>query len=107
MNELLELITKTYGLVGLLLAAPFVACYFVWMENKRLTASWEKSFETARTNLQELNDKIVSAQQQRVADAQAITSKLIEIVSEQASVNKETNIALSNLDEKLSILKSK
>lgn len=96
MEEVLTLIYKTYGLVGLAIIAPFVACVYLWRENKAIHK------ETAK-QLQATNDRIASALQQRVVDAQSITNKLIEIISEQSAVNKETNLALDRLETKLKI----
>lgn len=92
------LVYKTYGLVGLLLLAPVVVSVYLWRENKALHK------ETAR-QIQVANDRVQAAIQQRVVDAQSITNKLVEIVSEQAAVNRETNLALDRLETKLSVLK--
>lgn len=88
------LVYKTYGLVGLIILAPGVACVFLWRENKNIHGAHVRQLQAA-------NDKVAAALQQRVVDAQAITNKLVEIVSEQASVNKETNLALAQLVDKL------
>lgn len=98
MEEVVTLIFKTYGIVGILILAPVIACIYLWKENKAITR------ESAH-HLQAVNDRIVTAQQQRVIDAQAITNKLVEIVSEQSSTNMETNLALDRLETKLSVLK--
>jgi len=93
-EEVFMLVYKTYGLVGVILVAPAVACIFLWRENKNLTNSHIRQLQVA-------NDKVAAAINQRVVDAQAITNKLVEIVSEQAAVNKETNLALAQLVDKL------
>lgn len=98
MEELLTLIYKTYGLVGILLVMPLVACIYLWKENKGLHRESSASIQAA-------NDRVAAAIQQRVVDAQSITNKLVEIVSEQAATNKETNIALSNLEDRLGSLR--
>lgn len=98
MEEIFLLFYKTYGLIGLVILAPFIACIYLWRENKAIHK------ETAR-QVQLANDRVSSALQQRVVDAQAITNKLVEIVSEQAAVNKETNLALDRLETKLAVLK--
>ena len=105
MEELLALITKTYGLVGLLMLFPFAACYFLWKENKRLTTVIQTNAEEGAKHLQESNDRVVEATKQRVVDAQAVTSKLVELVSEQSASSKETNLALDHISEILSGLK--
>jgi len=98
MEEVVSLIFKTYGIVGVLILAPLVACIYLWKENKAITR------ESAK-HIQAVNDRIVAAQNQRVTDAQAITNKLVELVSEQSSTNKETNMALAQLEAKLAALK--
>lgn len=107
MDELVTLIAKTYGLVGLLIIFPFVACYLLWRENKRITHIVEKNSDETAKRVQECNDKIVEAQKQRVVDAQAITNKLVEIVSEQSALNKETSLSLDRITEILSGLKAR
>jgi NACalpha-BTF3-like transcription factor len=97
-EEVLLLVYKTYGLVGLIIFAPFIACIYLWRENKAIHKETSKQVQVA-------NDRVSAALQQRVVDAQAITNKLVEIVSEQASVNKETNLALERLETKLAFLK--
>lgn len=98
MEEIFLLFYKTYGLVGLVVLAPFAACIYQWRENKALHR------DTAR-QIQAAHDRVAAALQQRVIDAQSITNKLVEIVSEQAAVNKETNLALDRLENKLAVLK--
>jgi len=93
-EEIFMLVYKTYGLVGLIILAPGVACVFLWRENKNINAAHIRQLQAA-------NDRVSAALQQRVVDAQAITNKLVEIVSEQAAVNKETNLALAQLVDKL------
>lgn len=98
MEEILLLVYKTYGLIGLIILSPFVACIYLWRENKNLHAS-------AARQVQQANDRVAAAIQQRVVDAQSITNKLVEIVSEQSAVNRETNLALDRLEDKLAVLK--
>ena len=90
MEELLQLIAKTYGLVGLLIVAPFVATVYLWKQNAKLHA--EVVFATQAAT---------KATEQRVTDAQQITTKIIALVEEQAGLNKETNIALDQVRELL------
>jgi NACalpha-BTF3-like transcription factor len=100
MEEILTLVYKTYGIVGIILFAPIVACVYLWRENKNIHGA------TAR-QIQASNDKVAAALQQRVVDAQSITNKLVEIVSEQASSNRETNLALERLESRLAALKTR
>lgn len=95
MEDLLILIGKTYGLVGLLIVAPFFGLFVVWTEYKKHIR------ETAAT-LAAANIRSEEAQKQRVADAQSITTRLMEMVEEQSSLNKETNLTLNRIGEMLS-----
>lgn len=83
MEELIQLVVKTYGLVGLFLLAPMVAIVYLWRRNVKLEADMGR--------IQEL----------RVEDAKSVSSKMMEIVVEQAGLNKETNIALDQVRELL------
>lgn len=100
MEELLTLIYKTYGIVGLLIISPVVACIYLWRENKT-------NHRESNRQVQAANDRVAAALQQRVVDAQSITNKLVEIVSEQAAVNRETSLALAQLENKLSTMSLK
>jgi hypothetical protein len=92
-EEIIQLVTKTYGLVGLLLVAPIVAVVYQWKQNNKLHAEVIKATQES-----------TEAQKQRVADAQAISNKLLDVVSEQSALNKETNIALDQVRELLMFL---
>lgn len=83
MEELVQLVVKTYGLVGLFLLAPMVAIVYLWRRNMKLDADMSR--------IQEL----------RVTDAKSVSEKMMEIVVEQAGLNKETNIALDQVRELL------
>ena len=98
MEELFTLIYKSYGLVGILVISPVVACIYIWRENKALHLATARQIAVS-------HDRVAAALQQRVEDAQSITNKLVEIVSEQAAVNRETNLALDRLETKLAVLK--
>jgi hypothetical protein len=78
-NEIIELILRTYGIVGLLIAAPFFAVIILWRENRRLHA------------------ETVHVQRCRVEDSQSVVSKLVDVVSEQSSLSRETNKALDRI----------
>lgn len=83
MEEILQLLFKTYGLLGLLLMAPFIAVHFLWKDNKSL-----------RKELSELN-------KQRIDDAHQVSTSLIKTVTEQSVLNKETNLILERMGETL------
>lgn len=84
MDELVQLVFKTYGLIGLFLIAPVVGISYLWRRNNKLDADMSR------------------IQESRVKDAKDVSDKLMEIVIEQASLNKETNMALDQVRELLS-----
>lgn len=95
MEELLLLIQKTYGLIGIFLVAPVLALIVVWKQNSKLQG------EVVKTK-----NEVVEAQKQRVKDAQDINTKLIELVKEQTSLNTETNLALERIGDALNELQT-
>lgn len=116
MDELIQLITKTYGLVGLLILAPMGGLVIVYRDYRRAQAErdraereWaerlRKCEQECGERLSVVNDKVIGAQLQRVADAQAVTSKLVELVSDQSALNRETNLALESIGNTLTVLR--
>lgn len=83
MEELVQLVIKSYGLVGLFILAPMVALSYLWRRNNKLDADISR--------IQEL----------RVNDAKAIAEKMMEIAIEQSATSKETSIALDQVRELL------
>jgi len=84
MDELVQLIVKTYGIAGLIMLSPFLMLMYVWRHNQRLAA------------------EVSRVQESRVNDAKAISEKMLTMVEEQAGLNKETNIALDQVRDLLS-----
>jgi hypothetical protein len=95
MEELVQLVFKSYGIVGLLLVAPLVALKFMWAHAKDL-----------QVQLQAANDRVNDVHGQRVKDAQQVAEKLIVMVQEHAELSKETNMALDRVGDMLSILQN-
>lgn len=83
MDELVQAITKTYGLVGLMIAAPYYLCWILLRMYR------------------EANKETAAVQQQRVADAQAISDKIIILVKEQTAMDTETKRSLDQFREAL------
>ncbi len=90
MNEIIELITKTYGLVGLLLIAPFVAVVVLWRHQVFREKEW--ALEGAKAN-----DKLLEAYKLRVDDAQKISVKLTELNVEGAESDAATVNAIDKM----------
>lgn len=86
MEELIQLITKTYGIAGLIMLSPFVAVVFLWRHNLKL------------------QDKLETSQEKRIKDARDVSDRLIKVAENQSSLSKETNMALENVGDALSLL---
>jgi hypothetical protein len=96
LEELLLLVQKTYGLVGLLIIAPFVGLVYLFRQNVKLHDDVVKAIE-----------KVGSAQEQRVNDAQAINLKLLDVVKEQSALNTEANVAMERLGDALNDIQNR
>lgn len=94
MNELVDAIFKSYGLVGLILFLPLIALVVMWRAQLKQLSDHRKELETK-------DSIILDVQKQRVADAQAVTEKMVELVSEQSTLNKETNMVLTQMNNTL------
>jgi hypothetical protein len=94
MNEVIELIAKTYGIVGVLILLPVVSTVWLALESRRIQKD-KSAIEKA------LTEKLESVHNQRVEDAKAISGKLMEMASETSSLSKETNIVLHRISEQI------
>lgn len=86
MEEIVQLVTKTYGVAGLIMLSPLVAVVFLWRQNLAQT------IELARVN------------EQRIADAKAVSEKLLLMVKEQSTLNQQTNSALERVGDVITML---
>lgn len=118
MTELVELISRTYGIVGLLILAPFASTVYLWMyivrtRDAMLAQSTEFIRQMSELNQLRIDDmsrassQVSSVQEKRVSDAQEVVNKLITTVSEQTAMNAETNLAIERVGDFLSINQSK
>jgi hypothetical protein len=98
-EELTHLIIKSYGLAGAILLLPMLALYIVWKRAETAT-------ELLRAQLQAANDRVNEVHSKRVEDAKAIAEKLMTMVQENASLSKETNLALDRVGDMLSVLQA-
>lgn len=101
MDEIIQLIIKTYGIVGIILLIPLFGIGWVYKDNRKMSKEHDKDIKILT---QTWEDRLERLHNQRVMDAQAITAKLVEIVSEQSGLNKETNLALSRISETMTHL---
>jgi hypothetical protein len=92
MGEVIELVYKSYGIIGLVMLSPLAGLVYLWRDYKAISKA---HFETIKSLMRNIHD----LQEKRVQDAQAIGGKLMELMSEQAAMNKETNMALERIGE--------
>ena len=93
MEELFNLIVKTYGVAGVIMAAPVVLVKYLWDDNKKL-----------RDSLQAANDRVNETHAKRVEDAKEVAERLMTMVQEHSELSKETNIALDKVGDLLTVL---
>lgn len=95
MEELLQLVWKSYGLVGFLILLPVVACVFLWKQNlalhKDVAVQSGVAFDVQR---QRTND-----QSKRLADYERMMETLVQLIKEQSALNAETNGVLTRMNE--------
>lgn len=104
MEELVHLIAKTYGIVGLLILSPMVAAVYLWRDNVRLNTKVADMAEAHAKSVDDLGQRVVGAQEKRVADSQGVTEKLVEMIGDHTSAQKETNTALDRIGDMVSML---
>jgi predicted sugar kinase len=95
MEEVIQLVIKSYGIVGLVMISPFVAMIALW-----------KAYEKVRGELQAANEKISATQDKRVEDAKEVATKLLTMTAEHASLGKETNMALDRVSDMLTVMQN-
>lgn len=107
MDEIIQLITKTYGIVGVLIIAPMAACVVLFRQNQELHKESVKKEESCTKNIESANERVIKAQEQRVTDAQNVANRLITMAGEQAALVKENNLALEEVQKLLSEVQMK
>jgi hypothetical protein len=95
-EDLLQLILKTYGVAGIIMLSPFAAVWILWKANEKL-----------RTEIQSANDKVSAVQDKRVDDAKEVASKLLAMAKEHAALATETNAALDRVGDMMSMIQSR
>ena len=92
-EDLVTLILKTYGIAGVLILAPFVACFLLWRGNTVLQAQVvAQAALVAAAEKERGND-----QNKRVTDTERMMEKLLLVVREQTALGVETNSMLERL----------
>lgn len=95
MDKLYQLIMDTYGIAGIITLSPLIGVVMLAREVRRLTDELVKTTTT-------WSEKVSAAQQARIDDSKAISDRLMQVVTEQAALNKETNIALDRIGDAMS-----
>ncbi len=101
MEELISLITKTYGIAGLIMLSPFVGLVVVWRHNVKLQDKIHSQHEVHTAALNFAHEALAKVQESRVADAKATSDKILTFVAENAKVSSETVQALDQVRELL------
>jgi hypothetical protein len=100
-EEIIQLIVKTYGLAGVFLLLPLGMCILLWRDGKDLRKQLQTNYDDAARKIQTCNDRIIEAHKLRVQDSQAVSSQLILMVNEQTELNKDSVLALDKLGDRL------
>lgn len=95
MDELLTLIVKSYGLVGVLIVLPIGAAVVLWIQNKGLHLEVLKQTQIALEAQKERTED----QKTRVADTERMMERLMDVVREQTALNTELNSVLTRVSE--------
>lgn len=93
MEELLALILKTYGVAGLLIVAPIIACVFLWRGNNALQLQVIAQAALVSAAEKDRGDD----QSKRVADTERMAERLLLVVKEQTALGVEQNSMLERL----------
>jgi hypothetical protein len=104
MDEIIQLIAKTYGVVGIIILSPMISTIYLWKENSKLHAEALAMAAKHADRLDETGTRVTESQDKRIADAQGIMNRLMEMVSAQSALNKETNLTLDRVGDMVSML---
>jgi hypothetical protein len=90
----LKFVMETWGIAGVAFFAPIIG--LVWF-----VRAYFKREKVHAKELEFAQGKVSSVQDARVKDTQKVIDKLMELAGEQASLNKETNLLLANMNSVL------
>lgn len=102
MEEIISLITKTYGIAGVIMLSPFMGLVVVWRHNVKLQKDKDDINKAHNEAMKLLREAITAVQEARVADAKSINDKILTFVAENAKVSSEISSALDQVRELLS-----
>lgn len=93
MEDLFQLILKTYGIAGVLLLLPVFSTIVLWKQNKSLhdevVAQTNSAVEAQKQRVEDSN--------KRVADNERMMNRLMEVVREQAQINTDVKNVLDRV----------
>ncbi len=95
MEDLFQLVLKSYGIVGILLLLPVAACVVLWKQNLVLHAEVVAQSAIALDAQRQRS----TDQSARVKDNERMTERLMDIIKEQTELNTEINGVLSRVVE--------
>lgn len=95
MEELVQLIVKSYGVVGLIMLSPLVGIVYVWRHSHQIQSAADTERAKMQESLNQVNEK-------RVNDLKEISERLVKVISTNTSTTAETNILLERLGSYLS-----
>jgi len=104
MDELIQAILKSYGVIGLLILTPVIAVVFLWKDNVRLNNELRALVKEFSEKIDDMGKRVVASQEKRVDDSHSITSQLVEMISEHTASAKETATALDRVGDMVSML---
>lgn len=104
MDELINAIVKSYGIIGLLMIAPVIAAVYLWKDNVRLNKALQELAQKYTDSIDAMGQRVVAAQEKRVEDSKGISTMLMGMVGEHAAQAREQTIALDRVGDMVSML---
>ena len=104
MEELIHAIVKSYGIIGLFMAAPLVAVVWLWRDNVRLNNEMRLMAAEYAKQIDAMGQRVVAAQEKRVDDSHNLNTQLVEMIAEHAASAKESTLALDRIGDMVSML---
>ncbi len=101
MEELIALISKTYGIAGLIMLSPFMGLVVVWRHNIKLQEQKDAQSEKFDAAIKIAYDALAVVQERRVTDAHETSAKILTLVAENATVSSEISQALDQVRDLL------
>ncbi len=93
MEDLFQLVLKSYGIVGVMLLLPVAACVVLWKQNLALHAEVVAQSSVALDAQRQRS----TDQSARVRDYERMAEKLFEIIKEQTELNTEISSVMSRV----------